>query len=86
MKITYRIISLDVWGNRFDGFRVNDMYRTSYTIDIGEDATDKEIETELKGIEYLTTQASVWIDGDMDIMCVYSNRDGRPLLELHKEV
>ena len=40
---TYQIISYDVWGNRKDGFEVNNAFSTGIIIELNDDASDKEI-------------------------------------------
>lgn len=50
----YRIVSLDVWGNKKDGYEINAAYNTDNFIDIEENDTAKDIKQKLFNIDYLS--------------------------------
>jgi hypothetical protein len=39
MKYTYRVYTYDVWGNEEDGYEVNDVFRTSETVELDSKGT-----------------------------------------------
>ena len=49
----YEVVSLDVWGNRRDGYEVNDAYSTGVYININEDTSDADIIKLLKAAGFL---------------------------------
>jgi len=82
---TYKVVSYDVWGNKKDGFEVNEAHYTSFTVELSEDATNREIVKALKDCGYLKKglhTKSVRIDGDE--YCIYFSdaRNGKPEGEL----
>ena len=44
----YQVYSYDVWGNKQDGYEVNDVYPTTFEIEIDDNTTDKQIIKQLK--------------------------------------
>lgn len=52
----YRLINyFDVWGNKDEGFEVNNLCIEEENLYISDDSTDKEIATFLKNIGFLAT-------------------------------
>ena len=83
MTNTYKVISHDVWGNEEDGYTVNQSFTTSHEIELADEASDKDIENALKGIEYLSDEADTYTDGENEFaLYVYRASDGYPLCEL----
>ncbi len=82
----YTIHSLDVWGNETDGFQVNDIYPSSGTVQISDQATDREILEALKDEGHIrrgVLPSQVRIDGEPGFsLWVEDARNGRPELEL----
>jgi len=89
-KMTYEIINLDVWGNKKDGYEVNQAFSTGRFIELNEDYTNKELRKNLFTSGYfgrgiLNAKLEI-IDSDSDIYINHvSNRVGwLPLIELRK--
>ena len=82
----YEIISYDVWGNKKDGFEVNDAHHTGLEIEIADGATDKEIVQALKRAGFLKRglrYSSIEIDGEEGFsLYVTYEPDWYPLCEL----
>ncbi len=79
----YELIEYDVWGNRRDGYEVNQAFHTKQYFDIDTDWDDKRLIKELKGqgiIRKNVRSASVEIGGD-DLAITFDYR-GRPEFEL----
>ena len=49
----YRIYDYDVWGNAKDGYEVNDVFKTSYVVELSENPSDEEIIKALKKVGFL---------------------------------
>ena len=82
-KLTYRVHGLDVWGNKNEGFQVNDVYPSQGTIEFPEDASYAEIVRALKREGFLKRNLSVTIDGERGYtMYVEDARIHRPEYEL----
>lgn len=83
--MTYRVYNYDVWGNKLDGFEVNDVYRGDLvTIDESKDLVSELRKAGLikKGIH----AKSVGIEGETGCTWyVTDNRNGRPAFELRFE-
>jgi hypothetical protein len=81
----YSVLSLDVWGNAEDGWEVNQVFTTSFEIEVSEDADTREIVAALIDIGYLSPRAK----GKVDVECESESEihlsvfpDGRPLCTL----
>lgn len=84
---TYRVYSLDVWGNETDGFEVNDR-RQIGTVEIEDDTPDGSILGRLQAKGYLDESLSiidVCIDGDDEVIFIDTTHTGYPLLQLFKK-
>lgn len=82
--VTYNVHPLDVWGNARDGWQVNDIYPSDGTIEVPEDATNKEIVTALKKeglIKPNIHASSIEIDGEVGYTMNLEYR-GKPAYEL----
>lgn len=86
MKATYRVLTLDVWGNAKDGYDINCKYATKYTIDLEDNASDIEILTALRDQTLLHYRRNnhLTVEGEMD-GTLYIDYRGVPLLELRRE-
>lgn len=94
---TYQWIEYDVWGNKRDGYEVNQSFTTSVEVSLPDGASDRQILQALKhagilkrGIHLksvdIRDDGSTWGDAYHTIP-VYGARDGYPLGELRlKEV
>lgn len=72
----YQYISYDVWGNRKDGYEVNQSFLTSYFYEIPDDASDYQIN------RIIGVQGAVY-DGDPNYtLYAKSKKNDRPLFEL----
>jgi len=87
-KRTYKVISYDVWGNKHDGYEVNDAHYTGMTVKLPDDATDKQIVQALKACGYLKKTLktkSVAIHGDDEFSIYFDDaRNGKPEGELRR--
>jgi len=69
MSDIFEVISYDIWGNKVDGFEVNQSFYTGIDIEIGETATDKDILKALKEVNFLAKTAKFKcfeIEGDFE--------------------
>lgn len=85
----FRIYSYDVWGNKRDGYQVNNVFKTMYTFTVHND-TDKAIINGMKRSGFLAKglhTSSFYIDGDSDYsLYVEYIPDGHyPIAELRRE-
>jgi hypothetical protein len=86
-NITYKVCTLDVWGNSEDGYEVNDQFAAG-SIELSPEMSDAEILQKLADEGYLTENA---VDcGEIDtsdesFMTVHDKADGRPVLNLFAE-
>lgn len=84
----YRLIDYDVWGNKSEGFWVNQAFFTNTYVDIPEDVSDADIIRILKNegiLKKSVRAASVEISGDdLDIYVTHAPT-GRPEFELRRE-
>ena len=86
--IRYEIIELDVWGNKRDGFDLNNLFKTGEYISLPVEFTDKQLILELKragvikrNIRYTSIGLLYFDDGNM--ICIEDSRTGEPALQLH---
>ena len=83
---SYKLISYDVWGNAKEGFDVNDAHYTGLTVELPNDATDRQIVKALKVCGYLKKTLktkSVHIHGDDEFAIYFDDaRNGKPEGEL----
>ena len=84
----FRLYDYDVWGNEKDGFNVNDVFKTSTTVELNEKMSDRQIVNALKkewvikkGVQF----RSIDIDGDFEY-ALYFDYKGRPEFELRREL
>lgn len=83
---TWRLYSYDVWGNDEDGFEVNDIFRTSWTVEIPDNATYKEI-LEIINRDCMVT-VGLEIDANTDcseVLYLQDSNNGKPECEFRKE-
>jgi hypothetical protein len=83
----YAVHGLDVWGNKRDGFWVNDVYPSSGTIALREGFTDAKLVAKLKSEGYIkkgihTKSIDIVGDDPEFSMTIEDARNGRPELEL----
>ena len=87
----YEIISYDVWGNKKDGYEVNNAFRTGWFIELPEDASDKQIRSALYRSGYCSRgilSMKIEHDGTGDELSSYYLEDnsvragGMPFCEL----
>lgn len=79
--------SLDVWGNKRDGFEVNDRSKRGFII-AEEFADDRKIIRALKRGGFLYNRShysSFSIDGDDRSLHIYWTKTDEPLLQLERE-
>lgn len=84
----WEIISLDVWGNKDDGWDVNQAFHTRKMIELPEEFADKDVRDALVGAGYLkkTCQTRhLEIDGDDQVIYVNQAKDDYPLYQLFME-
>ena len=82
----YDVHGLDVWGNRREGYSVNDVYPSQGTVEIHDDATDEEIVRALKREGFIDKgihTRSVSIDGERGYaLYIGEARNYKPVYEL----
>ena len=84
--VTYRLVNyFDVWGNKKDGYEVNNQCIEADDLVIADDATPKEICEYLKSINMLATSDMRRLEvvdwGDM--IEINERKTGRPLFGLY---
>ena len=85
---TYKIYSLDVWGNNKEGYEVNDLCYSGLTIELPENFTDKQLIKAMKDVGFINTKCqfkSFNIEGEFETLYInYSTSKihGRPIAEL----
>ena len=85
-KLEYwRLHSYDVWGNRKDGFQVNQEFRTSYVLRLPRDVKNKELVRILRAEGYVARHIHLDVDGNEDDLYIENARTGEPLFALRKE-
>lgn len=65
----YEVITYDVWGNKRDGYEVNDAYHTGEIVDVSDSDSDKDIIRKLKAVGIIRKGfrfSSFIVDGDPD--------------------
>lgn len=83
----YKVVDyFDVWGNKKDGFEVNNL-ATVGEITVKDYTDTKEIIQALKAIDYLashcrTNMFDVWNDYDM---IEFNHKNGRPMFRLERQ-
>ena len=85
--IKYKCYDYDVWGNRKDGFEVNNIFETCETYELNHNWNDRGILQSLKRqgcIKRNIRISDVEIDGEMEYTLYFSYR-GRPEFELRRE-
>ena len=84
----YQIATLDVWGNEKDGFEVNNVYKTSDSILLKEDFSNKDVMKALKKEGFLKKYCQErWLNfecSDYSFICIESARTGEPLYYLYE--
>ena len=85
---TYRIWSLDVWGNENDGFSVNDRHEVG-SVELSDDATCADVVKALIANGLITPQTTaeqVSMDDASDVDLYLDNAtSGEPLFHLERE-
>lgn len=84
---TYRIYELDVWGNADDGYDVNDVFKTSFTVTMNDNFTDDELKEALKNIYFAPSVANedIEISDIGDDTVIYLDYKGKPQIEIRLE-
>jgi hypothetical protein len=65
----YRVYDYDVWGNKKDGFEVNDTFQTPYKVELHHESSDRDIIKALKDVGFLAKHAkysNFQIDGEYE--------------------
>lgn len=89
--ITWRVYSYDVWGNKRDGYEVNNVFRTSEYFDSPDDPTDAQLLKSMKdaGIvkKGIRTSSVEFEDngGEGKNLTIYISYKGRPEFEIRRE-
>lgn len=87
--MTYRWLDYDVWGNEDDGFYVNDVRRSGYTVELPPDVSDTDLLRILRDEGVLNKRATtrtVQIESDDEYSFVlYEKKSMRPVGELRLE-
>lgn len=82
---TWRVTSLDVWGNEEDGFEINDWFNVGY-IDLPDAATSAAISALIKG-GYLKAEAATLAEADEcsseGFIEIREKATGRPVFQLY---
>jgi len=85
---TYRFYTYDVWGNEKDGWEVNDVFRSSGTIELpAEPHSDRELISWLKGAGWIKENirfSNVEVEGEPE-HTLYISYKGKPEFELRAE-
>lgn len=82
--VQYKVWGLDVWGNKKDGFEVNDRWKLGEII-VSENAPDAEVIRALKAKGWLKRgcrHSSFRLDGDDKMINVESSKHCEPLFQL----
>lgn len=86
---TYRYYSYDVWGNAENGYDVNDVFRTSETVEIPDGLTDEQLYAHLQSTGFAKQgDASLFSTDDGgagDGSIIYLEYEGKPEGELRLE-
>ncbi len=86
-----RVVKLDVWGNRKDGFEVNDKWKTSFVLEVRKNASHESILKELEKVGYTKPGAFRKLEiedlegGEHVWLAVNEKKDGRFFCELLEE-
>ena len=56
-RMDYKVLGYDVWGNEEDGYEVNDLYPTPFSISVTENMRDDTIVTRLVEVGFLDKKA-----------------------------
>ncbi len=86
--LTYRLYTYDVWGNAEDGYDVNDVSRSSITVQFNKEPSDDEVILALKAAGYIKASypnEGISIEGDAETIYISDAEDGRPDCELRLE-
>lgn len=82
----YELIEYDVWGNRRDGFEINEKYRTGVYVNIPDEAGNVQIIRILKNagiIKKSVRHSSVEIEGEEGYNLYFTHGPtGQPVFEL----
>lgn len=83
----YDVHALDVWGNKRDGFEVNDVYPSSGKVTLRDNSTKKDVIQALKREGFIRTgirMNSIGFDGEFgERLYIDDMKDGgRPVYEL----
>ena len=88
-NLIYKLIGYDSWGNKRDGWDVNDLWVIRHDIEIAEDASLKDVLKVMKEIGYFKkyvrlNMLDVW--NDSEFMIEFTHRaTGEPLCRLQLE-
>jgi len=66
----FRIYAYDIWGNKIDGYYVNNVIKTDFMVELSEDMTDRQIIRALKDCGFLFGKfwyKSFQINGEYDL-------------------
>ena len=88
-RMEYKVLGYDVWGNEVEGFEVNDLYPTPFSISVTENMKDETIINKLIEVGYLDEQTIIKLNMEFCIegehgyyLYVYREHDRYPMCEL----
>jgi len=85
---TWKIVSLDVWGNRKDGYEINNATYSGKEIELPAEPTDAQVRLALVHAGYIKKSARLdrlEFDGDDALIQVSRKSDGLPLVQIRME-
>ena len=88
--MNYKLIGYESWGNRKDGWEVNNLWTIKEDIKVSEDANDKDILKLMKDAGYFKKHVrlnmlDIWSDSEYFIE-FFHRKTGEPLCRLELEV
>jgi hypothetical protein len=88
LNMKYDLIEYEVWGNKRDGFEINDCFRVMKGIEIDDNDTDKDIVKKLKEVGYLKNTVrmnQMVIERNSESMIeFYERKDYKPSFNLER--
>lgn len=85
---TWKIVSLDVWGNRKDGYEINNATYSGKEIELPAEPTDAQVRLALIHAGYLKKSMRLdrlEFDGDDALIQVSRKSDGYPIVQIRME-
>ena len=82
-SVLLRVHQLDVWGNKKEGYEVNDVYPATGDVRIEPNMRDAQLVSLLQNEKYLTKGVKYYLEGEMGYsLYVTRSSDNKPVLEL----